>query len=144
MLHLVEAILDGAVTALGSSGRAPPAKPATGSWFGLPVGILCTAGAAGAFYAMFYQGGDLWQIAKLLLLMLLLGLCALGGFYAFAEKRRSRRRQRRIARGQCPRCGYDLRGAPSANCPECGNKLLQPSATIKEPALDGAIKRPDK
>jgi len=27
---------------------------------------------------------------------------------------------RRIARGRCPRCAYDLRGALTAGCPECG------------------------
>jgi hypothetical protein len=30
---------------------------------------------------------------------------------------RMRLRQRR---GSCVRCGYDLRGTPSRNCPECG------------------------
>jgi hypothetical protein len=43
---------------------------AAGSWLGLPAGVLCTAGAAGSFCAMFYQVGDLWQIAKPLLLLL--------------------------------------------------------------------------
>jgi hypothetical protein len=28
--------------------------------------------------------------------------------------------RRRIARGTCPACGYDLRGTPSKTCPECG------------------------
>ena len=32
---------------------------------------------------------------------------------------RALRRRRRLARGRCPDCGYDLRGAPGA-CPECG------------------------
>jgi hypothetical protein len=31
------------------------------------------------------------------------------------------RRHRRRARGRCPACGYDLKGAPTAMCPECGS-----------------------
>jgi hypothetical protein len=30
------------------------------------------------------------------------------------------RRRRRIKRGLCPKCGYDLRGSESKECPECG------------------------
>jgi hypothetical protein len=39
------------------------------------------------------------------------------------------RKWRRIRRGQCPKCGYDLRGGAtdSTTCPECGGSLLQKS-----------------
>jgi hypothetical protein len=30
------------------------------------------------------------------------------------------RRHIRRKRGQCPKCGYDLRGIPGSGCPECG------------------------
>ena len=30
------------------------------------------------------------------------------------------RRRRRIKRGLCPKCAYDLRGIESSACPECG------------------------
>ncbi len=33
------------------------------------------------------------------------------------------RRRRRRARGECPRCGYDLTGNVSGVCPECGTNL---------------------
>ena len=38
------------------------------------------------------------------------------------------RRLIRLKRGRCPRCGYDLRGALQAGCPECGWNR-QPEAT---------------
>lgn len=40
---------------------------------------------------------------------------------------RSRQRMRRIARGLCPKCGYDLRATPG-RCPECGASGAAPVA----------------
>ena len=34
------------------------------------------------------------------------------------------RRHRRIKRGLCPKCAYDLRGSESRVCPECGAATL--------------------
>ncbi len=44
-------------------------------------------------------------------------LCLPYPAYAWLAGRRLRRRR---ARGQCLRCGYDLRGNVSGRCPECG------------------------
>jgi hypothetical protein len=40
----------------------------------------------------------------------------------FRTRRLRHLRARRIARGQCPECGYDMRATPGA-CPECGARV---------------------
>jgi hypothetical protein len=53
--------------------------------------------------------------------------------------RRRRRTQLRIERGQCVRCGYDLRESPG-RCPECGEVSTQSGSVQRERARhqDGA------
>jgi hypothetical protein len=36
------------------------------------------------------------------------------------------RKWRRIKRGRCANCGYDITGAPHTNCPECGTPASSP------------------
>jgi hypothetical protein len=45
------------------------------------------------------------------------------------------RRQRRRARNHCPTCNYDLAGAPSPICPECGNESEGRHELIGAPSL---------
>jgi hypothetical protein len=42
---------------------------------------------------------------------------------ATARLLRGMKQRRRIARGMCPHCGYDLRGSGGGVCPECGAKV---------------------
>jgi hypothetical protein len=49
------------------------------------------------------------------------------GAWPVVRIRRWRRTRRRLARGQCTNCGYDLRGSHD-RCPECGAPIALPLA----------------
>ena len=48
----------------------------------------------------------------------------------FLLNTRRRRRRQRLERGQCVRCGYDLRGNESGACPECGEPTEDQVRTV--------------
>lgn len=50
------------------------------------------------------------------------GLFAIGPAVWVVRRLRRFRRERRVSRGLCPACGYDLR-ASTGTCPECGRKV---------------------
>ena len=52
----------------------------------------------------------------------LVGSFLLAGLLTSPALTRGLRRRRRLARGGCPACGYDLRATPD-RCPECGHVL---------------------
>lgn len=126
MWAFIEIILSTASVAIPGGARTNPAPrqtPAKPSWVAFAVGLSCAAGVAGSIYAMFFQGRDPWQIAKLLLLALILAFSAMAGFALFHEGWQARSRRERAAAGRCVRCGYELRGNTSETCPECGHKF---------------------
>ena len=47
-------------------------------------------------------------------------LCVAGVLSVAVSERRDARRLRRVKRGLCEWCGYDLTGNVSGVCPECG------------------------
>ena len=61
-------------------------------------------------------------------------LIALPAMIVLASLRAGFRSWRRIARGCCVRCGYDLR-ASSERCPECGTAMPAKNAQIHSDGL---------
>lgn len=130
MWDLIAAILSGAGTALQAQAPAREANPSKLWWLGLPIGAICAMGAAASAYVAFLQPADYWQLAKLLLLAVVLACCALASFHSFAAERRGRLDRRRLAFHFCPYCGHDLRANSTSACPECRNELPVLGRTI--------------
>jgi hypothetical protein len=89
---------------------------ATASCFGLGVGAALVAAAALAT-----RTSDLppVAIAAAIVIGAFCAACAALASLALPD-RAARRIALRIARNQCPACGYDLQGNPSPTSPECG------------------------
>lgn len=60
---------------------------------------------------------------------LTLSISAIAAPIGTARRRRRRRGERRIARGQCVRCGYDLSAHDAPACPECGTPAKSPAGS---------------
>jgi hypothetical protein len=116
------------------SARATTPKGLAGQLLGFIVG------AAGGLYLAFgatiivvaVVGSLSEDAAALIALILFLSLPIAGGAWTAIQIRRAGVRtaiERYISSSACPRCAYDLRGAPSKHnvqtCPECGQvKIL--------------------
>jgi len=82
---------------------------------GLDVLVAPVTVLTGVEEALRYRGSMRTQISDWLPAV----LCALFFLIASAEAWLTGQRARRLRRGQCPVCGYDLRATPD-RCPECG------------------------
>jgi hypothetical protein len=60
-----------------------------------------------------------WAVPVWFIVVVLGGVTAL----AFWRVNEGARRRARLARGLCPACAYDLRGAAHERCPECGEPV---------------------
>jgi hypothetical protein len=103
-----------------------PARALGGAWFDGP-GLQATEGLS--VPAWISRHGDVVIAARpiwpgLAVDAAVTGLTAWAGVSLVAWRRRRWRR----ARGRCAGCGYDLAGAPSGPCPECGVATGPPSA----------------
>ena len=84
--------------------------------------ITTLATSAAAWFCVAFVGNALFDHPTWELVVGWLVLCPLPWVVLLAWKVRSvraDRRSRRLARGLCLRCGYDLRATPG-RCPECG------------------------
>ena len=75
-----------------------------------------------------------FKVQRLLPLALLAMGSAFSPFLSTCSAIQHYRRQRRLGRGLCPQCGYDLRASPD-RCPECGADTVTPaiSAPLSSP-----------
>lgn len=107
----------------------------SGSWV---VGLLASAGLLYAVYAFGEAVGlhPFWIMASLPVLVAVgtVGL-VLGAMWVGARRRR--RAFDRERRGQCVKCGYDLRGARHDFCPECAMPVVRRRHPVTGEFLDG-------
>jgi hypothetical protein len=76
--------------------------------------------------AYFVTGGARGTLHRLWLVVVF--LCAAVACSEYVAWKREWRHTARIAKGQCPACGYDLTGNVSGVCPECGAEIQKSAA----------------
>jgi len=86
--------------------------------------------AVGSFFALgtLLVALDTAETWLWLVVVCWLALAAAGSIHM----RRSALARDRANRGQCVRCGYDLRGNVSGVCPECGSSRVSETAGTKK------------
>ena len=84
------------------------------------VMVLGLVGAIGwMLYAVFFWGNYAWLLVLPFLILFLPVMMAIT-----SESWRDRS-QRQLDARYCLKCGYDLTGNVSQQCPECGSKVLR-------------------
>lgn len=109
-----------------------------GAWF---LSIVVLAIVAGA---LLNRGARDLPTSVTMLVTMGVGFVAGIGFVkrriAARVRRAAYHRRVAVARGECPRCEYSLRGLPEPRCPECGEQFTELEfADLKEnhPATSG-------
>jgi hypothetical protein len=88
--------------------------------------MVCSLAIYGLLFAWFLadafglRSNSLWQVIVTwgLVVPATLALCG-----TMSKWRKCYDRDKRIAKGQCTSCGYDLTGNTSGVCPECGTPV---------------------
>jgi hypothetical protein len=111
--HLISNYVEGSLVTYN---YGPPAHVLFGFGWGVEGSTAALRGA-GSEYAMRRFALPIWFVAVLFALLPMRA--------AFLMVRSTRRR-RRVAKGCCENCGYDLRGS-SDRCPECGRAFQSSS-----------------
>jgi hypothetical protein len=127
--------------------ESPPRPKPVRVWLYLVIGALIgiVAGIVAAHFASAMRmktgkmiGGNYWQFFGMFSREFVgywwfIGL--LGGLIIskLVQRTRLRRWQNRKSRGLCVVCGYDLRGAASSRCPECGSPAYRETTTSSPP-----------
>ena len=97
-----------------------PASPAYAGWLEFSSGAACIMAVVLALTADRKTAPAWFEIAAALGLLLALLRFIQSAVQGYGQSLR----QHRAATGCCLHCGYDLRGSPTGQCPECGEDRI--------------------
>jgi len=106
--------------------KVDPPDPPKIMMMGSFSGVTLTRRSPGMIAMLMYSSFGAGEVTVRYWLVLVVVLLPVT-FIEVARRRRARVRRRRIARGLCLACGYDLRGADGV-CPECGSERIAKGA----------------